>query len=358
MKATRTCGECGIPLGIATTMTWNSNGTINQKGDPRHRLIFFECDNLDRLWSRLSELLGVTQEHIWEIVVTSKSRATRAFLYRTLPWYVNFLARMRGYRIMISSIEAQGLVMGYGKITVGGQYPTRGRPERITVFVEDPYSLPLFCGDFKGAAEVAERRAASVSQQALDSRRFQVDVTMKAEHMEEESFQVEDGMAYKSGDIEFTPCPTCGTPLELKQFSWDLEAGVVKDTVSGRRLAFFGTVGVRAVFDELIRELGERVVDAIIEAERENALAAMSVDEAQGGLESLRSLAAIRGLGLLTGLDIDENGMNLTMSNPSIPEYIVGLGLGIFELVTGQRGKSAWKIETGGDLVVNISPES
>jgi hypothetical protein len=358
MKATRTCGECGIPLGVASTMTWNPNGTISQKDDPRHRMIFFECDNLDRLWTRLSELLGVTHEHIWEIVVMSKSRATRAFLYRTLPWYVNFLARMRGYRIMISSIEAQGLVMGYGKITVGGQYPARGRPERITVFVEDPYSLPLFCGDFKGAAEVAERRAASVSQQALDSRRFQVDVTMKGEHMEEESFKVEDGLAYKSGDVEFTPCPTCGTPLELKQFSWDLESGLVKDTVSGRRLAFFGTVSMRAVFDELVRELGERVVEAIIEVERENALEAMSVEEAKGGLEGLRSLAAVRGLGLLTSLDIDASGMNLIMSNPSIPEYIVGLGLGIFELVTGRRGRSEWRIEADGDLVVDITPES
>ena len=157
MKANRTCRECGIPLGISRTMRWNPDGTITQVSDPAHRMIFFESDNLDRMWRRLSQELAVTQEHIWELVISSKSRATRAFLYHTLPWYVNVAARIAGYRTLMSTIEAQGLVMGYGKITLGGQYPRRGRPERVTVFIEDPYSLPLFCGDFKGSAEVLER---------------------------------------------------------------------------------------------------------------------------------------------------------------------------------------------------------
>ena len=356
MKATKTCGECGIPLGIARTMSWNSDGTISQKEDPLHRMIFFECDNLDRLWLRLSEILAVTKEHIWEIVIDSKSRATRAFLFRTLPWHVNLVAKFIGYRTMIKTIEAQGLVMGYGKITVGGQYPRRGRPERVTVYVEDPYSLPLFCGDFKGSAEVLERRGATITWQALDARRYQADVTVKDERVEEESFVLQDGAAKKPGDIAFKPCPSCGTPLELKRFAWDLEAGIVKGTESGRRLAFFGTSGMRAVFDELMHELGDRVVDAIIEIERENALAAMSAEEAKGGLEGLRAIAAIRGLGLLTSLDVGENGMSLRMSNPSIPEYVIGLALGIFELVSGRRGKSEWRIEADGDLSIEISP--
>ena len=49
MKITRTCGECGVPMGIARSLSWNADGTITQKKDPLHRLIFFESDNLDRL---------------------------------------------------------------------------------------------------------------------------------------------------------------------------------------------------------------------------------------------------------------------------------------------------------------------
>jgi hypothetical protein len=240
---------------------------------------------------------------------------------------------------------------------VGGQYPRRGRPERVTVYVEDPYSLPLFCGDFKGSAEVLERRSATISWQALDARRYQADVTVKNERVEEESFMLNDGVANKPGDIAFKPCPACGTPLELKQFAWDLEAGIVKDTTSGRRLAFFGTSSMKSVFDELKHELGERVSDAIIEVERENALAAMSADEAKSGLEGLRSLSAVRGLGLLSSLDVGERGMSLRMANPSIPEYVIGLSLGIFELITGIRGKGEWRIEGDGDLTIDITPE-
>jgi len=355
MKITRTCGECGIPLGIARNLSWNANGTIIQHDDPMHRLIFFECDNLDRLWKRLSEILGVTSEHIWEVVIDSKSRATRAFLHRTLPWGINILAHFIGYRSMIKTIESQGLVMGYGKITLGGQYPRRGRPERVTVYIEDPYSLPFFCGDFKGAAEVLEKRWASTTLQALDSRRHQVDVTVRDEHLEEESFLLKEQVAGKSGDMVFKSCSTCGTPLEMKEFTWDLESGVIKDSRSGRRLAFFGTSGMLAVFDELAHELGERVSDAIIEVERENGLAALSVEEAGSGYEGLRFLAAIRGLGLITSLEVGEDRLLLRMSNPSIPEYIVGLALAVFELVTGKRGRHTWSIEPDGDLVVDIS---
>ena len=153
MKTSATCGECGIPLGIARTHNWNSNGTITEKGDPRHRMLLFESDNLDRLWRRLSEVLGVTLEHLWELVITSKSHATRSFLHSSLPWWTNLLVHFLGYRSAISRVEAQGLLMGYGKITLGGQYPERGRPERVTVFIEDPYSLPLFCGDCRGSAQ-------------------------------------------------------------------------------------------------------------------------------------------------------------------------------------------------------------
>ncbi|MDD3717247.1 MAG: hypothetical protein PHP28_01125 [Actinomycetota bacterium] len=355
MKITRTCGECGVPLGIARNLNWNANGTITQHNDPRHRLIFFESDNLDRLWKRLSEILGVTQEHIWEVVIESKSRATRAFLHRTLPWGVNLLARFIGYRSMISSIESQGLVMGYGKITVGGQYPRRGRPERITVYIEDPYSLPFFCGDFKGAAEVLERRWAAIDWQALDSRRHQIDVTMSERRLGDESFVLKEEIADKPGDMSFKSCSTCGTPLEMKEFVWDLEEGIIRDTRSGRRLAFFGTSGMIAVFDELAHELGERVSDAIIEVERENGLAALSIEEARSGYEGLRYLAAIRGLGLVTSLELAEDRMLLRMSNPSIPEYIVGLALAVFELATGRRGRHAWSMEADGDLMVDIS---
>lgn len=354
MKITRTCGECGVPMGIARSLSWNADGTITQKKDPLHRLIFFESDNLDRLWGRLSEILGVTGEHVWEVVVDSKSRATRAFLSRTLPWGVEMLARVIGYRSMIRAISSQGLVMGYGRITVGGQYPRRGRPERITVYIEDPYSLPLFCGDLKGAAEVLERKWAKVTRQALDARRHQVDVTMGERRLEKESFDLKESVAEKPGDIRFHPCPSCGSPLELKQFRWDLGAGVIRDTRSGRRLAFFGTAGMRAVFEELAHELGERVSDAIIAVERENALAALSAEEADSGYEGLRGMAAVRGLGLLTGLEMDAGGLRLRMSNPAIPEYIVGLALGVFELVTGKSGRHLWRVEPDGDLAVEV----
>lgn len=356
MRATRTCRECGVPLGISRTMRWNSDGTITQAGDPAHRMIFFESDNLDRMWTSLSETLGVTEEHLWELVIDSKSRATRAFLHRTLPWYINLAARFVGYRTLMSTIEAQGLVMGYGKITLGGQYPRRGRPERVTVFIEDPYSLPLFCGDFKGAAEVLERRWASLTYQALDERRHQIDVTISGDKLEEKNLSIPGETVRKPGDISYVPCSSCGAPRELARFSWDLSRGTIRDTESGRRLAFFGSASLRAVFDELEYELGERVIPTIVDAERKNTVAAMGMEEARSGFEGLRFRAAIRGLGLLTSLSLSPERMEAVISNPAIPEYIVGLALGVFELAVGRRGRCEWRQEEDGDLRLEILP--
>ncbi|OFW55541.1 MAG: hypothetical protein A2Y75_09515 [Candidatus Solincola sediminis] len=335
MKTSATCGECGIPLGIARTHNWNSNGTITEKGDPRHRMLLFESDNLDRLWRRLSEVLGVTLEHLWELVITSKSHATRSFLHSSLPWWTNLLVHFLGYRSAISRVEAQGLLMGYGKITLGGQYPERGRPERVTVFIEDPYSLPLFCGDCRGSAEVLERRDVEITYQALDARRHQIDMTMKDQHMGEGLFEWREPALEPGGDIEYERCLSCGSPLELKRFAWNLDTGVIRDTETGRRIALFGSQGLILVFQQLVHEFGDRVMEAITEIERENTLTAMSRAEAESGFEGLRMLAAIRGMGLITRLEMDETGMNISITNPSIPAYLAGLALGIFELATG-----------------------
>jgi hypothetical protein len=80
------------------------------------------------------------------------------------------------------------------------------------------------------------------------------------------------------------------------------------------------------------------------------------VDEARSGYEGLRFLAAIRGLGLITGLEMNGGGLKLRMANPSIPEYIVGLALAVFELASGRRGSHTWNIEPDGDLSVEIIP--
>jgi hypothetical protein len=354
MKTNETCGGCGVPLGIARTHGWNSNGTITEKNDPSHRMLFFESDNLDRLWLRLSEILGVTREHLWEVVITSKSQATRAFLHGTLPWWTNVLSRFAGYRFAIKKVQTQGLIMGYGNISLGGQYPERGRPERVTVFIEDPYSLPLFCGDCRGSAEVLERRPVDITYQALDHRRHQIDMTMRGERLGEDLFEWRETAMQPGGDMQYERCSVCGSPLGLKRFSWNLETGVIRDMETSRRMALFGSEGLLLVFSRLAHEFGNRVMEAIAEIERENTVAAMKTEEARSGFESLRERAAIRGLGLITNLEISAERLKLTMTNPAIPVYMAGLAMGTYELATGTRGTSEMRFDKTGQLHITI----
>lgn len=353
MRPTDRCGTCGVPLGISRTMHWTDEGVIRQRRDPSHRMIFFESENLDRLWETLCSELGVTREHLWEIVIAAKSRATRAFLRRSLPWYLNVISRFVGYRALIRTIEWQGLVMGYGKITVGGQFPEWGMPRRITVYIEDPYSIPLFCGDFKGAAEVLEKRAAGITYQALDSRRHQVEVALGDEKLKEEEFRVDGEEEAQACGVAYRRCAECGVPLDLQDFEWDLDTGVIRERETGRRLAFFGTAGLKAVFGELVHELGDRVVDIIVDGERRNTLVSMNVEEAREGPELLRRKAALRGLGYLEEMGMEDGALHLRVCNPAVEPYLVGLALGIYELMTGDYGRASWSVE-GNVLSIEI----
>ena len=67
-----TCKKCGIPARIGKYFRWNSNGTITQKPDPSHRMLFHECSGLDKVLAGIEDIIGVPIE---KQIIESKSRA-------------------------------------------------------------------------------------------------------------------------------------------------------------------------------------------------------------------------------------------------------------------------------------------
>src|SRR5659263_430654 len=75
MAELKACKTCGVPSRVGKGHIWNPNGTIVQRQDRDHRMIFFDSDSIDALFTNIESLIGMPIE---KMVIESKARATQA----------------------------------------------------------------------------------------------------------------------------------------------------------------------------------------------------------------------------------------------------------------------------------------
>jgi hypothetical protein len=90
MPFLKTCRTCAVPVQIGKLYTWNSNGTITPKRDPGHRMLFYECKHLDRLFAGIEDLIGMSIERQ---IIESKSRSVIQYIKNERWWPRGALAR-------------------------------------------------------------------------------------------------------------------------------------------------------------------------------------------------------------------------------------------------------------------------
>lgn len=149
------CKACSVPRSIARSLTWNSDGTITQRRDPDHRMVFVESDGLNVLFSNIEGLLGISIE---KIVIESKSRATGDFISKLVRGPKGAIVRLVGVQRVINQVQKFGRSLGFGDT---GVISFDWKKSEIFFQTRNPYSLPLVCGDLRGATE-AIRKAISM----------------------------------------------------------------------------------------------------------------------------------------------------------------------------------------------------
>jgi hypothetical protein len=159
----------------------------------------------------------------------------------------------------------------------------------------------------------------------------------------------------KEGDIRWTPCPSCGGPLELADYAWDLERGIITSKQRGRRLALVGPAALDAIIDELERELGDTIPQVVIEAQRRFIRAGYYTLEEIATEELFRREIAIRGLGNLREVKWGDGKLRFRLENYCLHLVLVGLVQGFFELAFQQEGAVDWELREDGDLVVEVA---
>jgi hypothetical protein len=355
MLSSRLCPSCRAPRRIVRELRWLSNGTIVQRKNPYHRMVFIECENINATYHSIEEIIGTPVEHL---LIEAKRKATLDFIDHMLPAGVKNLVRLAGTRIVARNISVLGGMMGYGKIKLIDIHRIHGRDDYATFRIAEPYSLPLFCGDMAGTLNAVDRREVGITYAQVSADVYEVTGSVSEHPLELKERLEPRKYAYKPGDIEMERCHVCGGPELLSQYRWDLERGVIQSDVTGHRKAMIGPAALESVIDELEKELGEMIPRAVIEAQRRFVKTGYYSLEEASSVEGLRLHLAKRGLGNLRDMEWSGNRLNLRLENACLHLILVGLAQGLFELATGSDTEVAWKATADDEFSIEVRVKS
>lgn len=355
MATFKLCRTCGVPLRVGKDHVWCPDGTVVQRRDPDHRMILFDSEGIDALFTNIEQLIGLPIE---KIVIESKARATAAYISHLLRGFRGTAARVVGLERIVQRVVNQGRVMGYGDITVLG---VDWKNMLMRVRIGNPYSLKLFCGDMRGATEAIRNAEAIVSYEETSPGVYLVETRHEPHAPELKDRLMPSALPRKPGDIRYDLCPQCGVPLEAAQFKWDTVAGTIVHEPTGLRYALVGPAGLQAVFDELERELGEDIPAAVIEAQRLHSSKRMSKRWASLGTGELktwlREWLATQGMGNLVSMEsLEGGGFAARIENPAVPLVLLGTSAALFEFLSGSTAALDWSLAEDGDLSLSVSP--
>ncbi|MBN2027431.1 MAG: hypothetical protein JW854_11795 [Actinobacteria bacterium] len=347
----KTCSVCGAPKKLTGNHKWLSGGTIVEKNNPSHRMIFVENDNILEVFKLIQEILGLSLE---KVVIESQRKATYDYVNSILPAVIRKIVRFTSYRPVVRNLTMLGKTYGLGDVSLLDMHIKGGEGDYVKLGIRNPFFLPAFCGMVAGAMEVVTGHDCSVSYQEKSPGYYEV-TTFVSTHPKEfvERLHWRE-YGNKPGDAVLDECPGCGGPSILADYDFDIEAGTISRRASGRRMVIDGPAEFEAILDELERELGEDISQILIEAQRRFVkMGFYDTDEVQD-VGTFRDHLALRGFGNLKEISFAGGRLSVHLENPCLHLLLVGLVLGFFELVFKREGRVDWELADGGDLRVEV----
>jgi hypothetical protein len=355
MAKVRLCPECGVPRHVSNQIIWRSNGTMVQRRNPDHRSVLMESEDIDGVYHELEKIIAHPIEHI---IIESRRRSSADYLEKIVPGVLRKAFRVIGIKPVMNRINNIGKALGYGDIELVDLRWKRDEDDYLILRVREPYSLPLICGDVAGTIQVFDGRDVSVTYEGKAPLEYELAARIESHPPELRERLAWRDYTYKDGDIELERCSHCGVPKAVQEFEFNAQKGIMLYKRSGRRMVGIGPAALEAISDELERELGENIPEAIIEAQRRFVTGGFYSKGEIESEEDFRLQFAFRGWGNLKELDFSAESLRCRLENPCLHLLIVGLLLGFFELVYERPGEVDWKLKEDGDLLVVVSPRS
>ena len=353
MAKVKLCPECGIPRHVGNQIIWRDNGTMAQRRNPEHRSVLMESENIDGVFHELEQIIAHPIEHI---IIESRRRSSADYLEKIVPGVLRRIGRFVGIKPVMSRMSNIAKALGYGDMELVEMRWKRDADDYSILRVRDPYSLPLICGDVAGTIHVFEGREVSVTYERKAPLEYELEVRIESRPPELRERLAWREYVYKDGDIGLERCSRCGVPRAVQEFEYNVSKGIMLNKRTGRRMVGIGPAALEAIFDELERELGENIPEAIIEAQRRFVTGGFFSKREIESEHDFRLQFALRGWGNLKELDFSAQSLRCRLENACLHLLIVGMLLGFYELVYEQSGDVDWKLKEDGDLLVVVSP--
>ncbi len=353
MFSMEVCPECLVPRYITREHLWLDTGVIVQASDHGHRLTLIDTLNLDPLYQGISDLIGIPIERI---VTETARRTTRAYMEKLFPAEIQAGAP-RSFEDLMGLVEMGfqvGRLLGCGDARLI-ELSIKGKADDfVTIEVTEPYSAPLYFGNFAGAAEVVLGQDAGVTYREISSGVFEASV-FRAEHpVEMRERLVARRYVYETGTVPLKKCGTCGGPAGLSDYEWNMDTGIIKTRGSGQRVALLGSEMLDPIFTELENELGEAIPHLVVEAQRRYMRSGAHIPNGMEQENGARIFLALRGLGDLQEFTLSENALKLRLKNACCHLLVTGLAQGLFEAFLRTDSHLLWDLSKDNMLDIEL----
>ncbi|RJP31799.1 MAG: hypothetical protein C4536_07230 [Actinobacteria bacterium] len=346
------CRECGVPLLVSKMYKWEDNGAIIQTGKQPIRMSFFDFDRIDGIFNGLSEMIGIPLEHI---TTECASRNARQYVDNIVPSPLRKTLRRIGFKQVVAYLCNLGKAYGYGTIRMLEMQRGKGGDYRLRFLVNNPHSLAIICGNILGAVESIEGRDAYSEYRQTDEDEYEVVIRLGSHRVELQGRFEERRYVYRPGRIEYDRCPACHIPLDMAAYRWDVETGIISHPVSKERIAFFTPWGLDAMLNELEVELQEAIPDMVVETQRLYARDRLQHITGWNEIETLFHGLAVRGLGSVSSLELDEDHLEMSVENSCMEPMLAGTAQGLYELASGRDSSTCrWNVTPDDVLTVEI----
>ncbi len=353
MFSMEVCPECLVPRYITREHLWLDSGVIVQKNDPAHRLVLIDTQNLDPLYKGIGELIGIPIERI---VTETARRTTRAYMDKLFPEELKEAAR-HSFEDLMGLVEMGfqvGRLLGCGNARLSEMSIKGEADDFVTIEVTEPYSAPLYFGNFAGTAEVVLGEDSGVTYREIGAGIYEASV-FRADHPAEMRERLTaKRYSYEAGGVPLEKCSTCGGPKDLADYDWNMETGIIKTRASGQRVALLGTEMLDPVFTELENELGEAIPHLVIEAQRRYMRTNAHIPSGMEREEGTRLFLALRGLGDLQEFSLSEKALKVRLTNACCHLLVTGLAQGLFEIFFSRDSRLLWDLSDDGTLEIEL----
>jgi hypothetical protein len=352
------CPECGVPMHISQEHSWLSDGSIVQTRLPESRIAFLESDNWDPIFRSISELIGIPIE---PMVIDTCRRTTLGYMRQLVTDEIREMllqGQLPLEQVFQTTFELVRVSGTADPSFVDARLEQKG-DDFLIIRYRNPFSVPLMVGILAGTVESYTGAKVGVSYKRLPPDSIEVKV-FEAEHPRELKGRLQlQRYRATEGGIQLDRCRSCGVPLALSNYKWNIGAGVINCSKTGRRMSIAASPAmIDAIFSELAKELTEEVPELAVESQRRFVrngpyLVSNITDE-----DDMRRGLALRGLGELTHFKMSRKGVRVTLDHSTMHLWIVGLTQGLYELATGEESEVEWELSENASLEVNVVPFS